>query len=149
MGKTYRSRIDDPTALAQDHPQQQIDHFNSVAGMAVVQRSQNERVREPSSGLMMPTLEEKVEPNNGSVLHGVFNSSNTSPIDFGISDKTESRLNYSLNLNNQRGLVQRINRSSSIPPEGIHGNKYFSEDRFKRSGNTVSELTNQYRSPDK
>ncbi|KAM3722122.1 Enhancer of filamentation [Dirofilaria immitis] len=141
LGKTYRSRIDDSLILAQNHrhqqqQQQQTNHSNDVTGVAVVQRPQLERIREPS-GLIMPTLEEKIEPSN--------NRSNLS-IDFGISDNTEPRFNHSLNLNNHRNFAQRSNRSSSIPPEGIHGNRYASEDRFRRSGSIAPELTNQHQS---
>lgn len=112
MGKTYRSRTDDPLTLAQDHRQlQATGHYNGIGGIVAVQRPQLERVRE-SCGIMMPTLEGKAELSNRSVLQSVFNNGNTitSPTDLGITGNTEPRFNLSLNLNNQRGFVQRTNR---------------------------------------
>ncbi|CAG9530088.1 unnamed protein product [Cercopithifilaria johnstoni] len=150
-GRTCRSWIDDPLSLTQDYrgQRQPADHFNGIEGaIGTVQRSQFERVREPC-GLMMTALEEKNEPNDKSILQGVLNSSNiTSPTDLGATGGTEARLNLSLTLNNQRGFIQRSNRSSSIPPESMRGNRHTPEDRFKRSESIAPEQINQRRLPD-
>ncbi|KAL3997792.1 hypothetical protein ACH3XW_12365 [Acanthocheilonema viteae] len=147
MGKTCRVRMYDPLPLAQDHhgQQQSAGHFNGIEGaIGTVQRSQFERVCEPC-GLMMTTLEEKNEPNNRNVSQDVLNSP-TSPTDLEATGGTEPRFNLSLNLNNQRDFIQRSNRSSSIPPEGMSGNRYTPENRFRRSESTAPEPVNQRRS---
>uniref|UniRef100_A0A5S6PWA6 SH3 domain-containing protein n=1 Tax=Brugia malayi TaxID=6279 RepID=A0A5S6PWA6_BRUMA len=135
MGRIYRSRIDDPK-----DQQQLADHFNDMEGIALTQRQQFEQ-----SNPLMTVLDEKAESNSKSILQDNFINCNTvtCPGDLKMTGSTEQRFNLSLNLNNQRDFMHR---SSSIPPESMHGNKFTSNDHFKRSESIAPELINQRRS---